>query len=147
MRRRCHHLNELCTVYIYQRAYNFLLENCGGEGEADLDRLAVCVTKLILGSEPTDTDGRVFFRNNKKRVAELADRAVKEDTEIRDYAGFTLRVMGVLAGPPEGNAMIDRAAEIDPDGRVPDGKRIQAILRAKNLRYITDKIEAEKAGR
>jgi len=143
LRRRCDTLIELSTAYVFLRILNDLAAH--DDRPEDRREWAVALTHHLLGTRPTTEEARAFFDQHQSELA-ASSRAVRErDGQVRAYAGMILRVRGVLTGPPDGRALIDRADEIDPGGRLPSGKRMQAIISNKNFKWLAQEIEKEKA--
>lgn len=143
LRRRCETLIELSTAYVFLRVLNDLAEH--DERPDDRRDWAVALTHHLLGTRPTAEETRRFFDRHASELSVSAATVRERDGQVRAYAGMILRVRGVLTGPPEGQTLIDRADEIDLKGRLPSGKRMQAIISNKNFRWLAQEIEKEKA--
>jgi hypothetical protein len=143
LRRRCDSLIELCTAYIFLRIVNDLSRH--DELPSPGRDWAVAATHHLLMTRPTTDEARDFYQAHQAEISVLAQKVLGRDEKVRPYAGLVHRIKGVLAGPPEGQRFLDRADELDPEGRVPTGKRMQAIISAKNFRWLAKQIEMERA--
>ncbi len=143
LRSRSDTLIELCTAYVFLRILNDL---------SDHDELppagrdwAVALTHNLLLTTPTTEGARAFYQAHQAEIAVIARKVMDRDEQVGPYAGLVLRIKGILAGPPQGQELLDRAAQLDPEGRVPTGKRMQALISHKNFRWLAKRIEMERA--
>jgi hypothetical protein len=143
LRSRCDTLIELSTAYIFLLTINNLADH--HELPEPGRDWAVAITHHLLMTRPTTDEAREFYQAHQSEIAVLAQKVLDRDDKVGPFAGLVLRTRGVLDGTPYGQKYLDLADELNPEGRVPTGKRMQAIISHKNFKWLAEQIELERA--
>lgn len=94
--------------------------------QEDIDVMVAALTNELVMADQKDK-GLSFKQANMELLSREMNIAL-ENKEIAESVALILRIKGVMLPPEKCLKFFERAKEIDPGGRVPNGKEIERML-------------------